>query len=109
MIGFVDDCCTSINDFANTAVPIQNLIHKATFDSQLWSNLLNSTGGALKVPKVKYHIIQYGFNLSRKPHLVPNEDLFTIEIDANEGTRLQEMRALSTNVARKMLGCYNEY
>ena len=108
MIGFVDDCYTSINDFSNPSAQIQTLVQKAKFDSQLWSNLLNATGGALEVPKVKYHIIQYSFHPSGKPHLSANEETYTIEIDANDGTGLQEMRALSTNVARKMLGCYND-
>ena len=107
-VGFVDDCYTSINAFDNINVSIHELLHKAQFDSQLWSNLLNSTGGALEVPKVKYHVIQYCFNASRKPTLAPSNNSFNIEIDANDSNGMQEMKALLTKTPRKMLVCYND-
>ena len=51
MVGFVDDCYGSINDFESNYVPIHKLMKRAKFDAQLWSNLLSASGGALEPTK----------------------------------------------------------
>ena len=80
----------------------------ATFDAQLWSNLLNCTGGALEVPKIKYSIVSFKFKKSGEPVFVlPTEDQ-RIEVDANDGEGKQEMVSLDPTKARKTLGCYKE-
>ena len=61
-MGFVDDCCGSINDFESNCVPIHNLMRRAKFDAQLWSNLLSATGDALQPNKVKHHISKCDFS-----------------------------------------------
>ena len=108
LLSFVDDCYGSINSFDNNKVTIEELLRRAEFDSQLWSQLLNSTGGALEVPKIKYHVIQYQFKPSGKPTFKLPTDQHRIEIDANDGNGSQEMKSLDPNQARKMLGCFKE-
>ena len=85
MLSFVDDSYSSINCFNNNKVTMEELLQREEFDSQLWSQLLNSTGGALEVPKVKCHAIQYQFKSSGQPiYKMPN-DQHQIQIDANNG------------------------
>ena len=108
MVGFVDDCYSSLNQWDDPSASIDDLLKKAQFDAQLWSNLLNSTGGALEVPKVKFHIIQFQFQPSGKPIMSTPLPHQRIEIDAKDGDGMQEMIPLDPSTARKMLGCHKE-
>jgi hypothetical protein len=62
MVGFVDNTSGSVNDLSNSSVPsIQLLVHLMQTDSQLWSDLLYNSGGALELPKCSYHVMFYDF------------------------------------------------
>jgi hypothetical protein len=70
MIGFVDDTYGSVNDFSRTPAPSPTeLVSMAQKDSQLWSDLLHRSGGALELAKSKYHTISYLFMPSGAPAL----------------------------------------
>ena len=67
MIGFVDDTYSAVNMFEDRKDRIEEILKKAQFDAQLWSDLLNSSGGALELPKVKFHVIHFGFDKEGTP------------------------------------------
>ena len=108
MIGFVDDTYSSINDWSNSNTTIEAILSRAQFDAQLWSNLLNSTGGALELPKVKYHAIDFTFDNIGRPKMTEPNNSHRMEVDGNDGNGLMELKPLSPHTARKMLGCYKE-
>ena len=103
MIGVVDDTYSAVNMFDE-----KSFLKKAQFDAQLWSNLLNSSGDALELPKVKFHVIHFGFDKTGKPVMLEPEDHHLIEVDGNDGDGKAELKLLRPNTARKMLGCHKE-
>jgi hypothetical protein len=109
MIGFVDDTYGSVNDFSRT--PAQSpteLISMAQIDSQLWSDLLHRSGGALELAKSKYHTISYLFTPSGAPVLQGGQvdpDLCDTSGDRSSTMKFQY---LSAHTAHKTLGCYKE-
>jgi hypothetical protein len=50
------------------------MVDKATNDAQRWNNLLAITGGALEIPKCKFHLASYKFAASGAPVLDPLND-----------------------------------
>ena len=61
--------------FENNRQRIEEILKRAEFDAQLWSNLLNASGGALELPKVKFHVIHFGFDSTGKPIMLePTEN-----------------------------------
>ncbi|KAG7364866.1 hypothetical protein IV203_038069 [Nitzschia inconspicua] len=64
MVGFVDDSVNCINDFTNPSQDIVTLLHNAQHDTQLWNDLLDSSGGALEVRKSGFS--QHRLNCPRK-------------------------------------------
>lgn len=108
MIGFVDDTYSAVNMFDEKKDRIEEILKKAQFDAQLWSDLLNSSGGALELPKVKFHVIHFGFDNTGKPVMLEPEEHHRIEVDGNDGDGRVELRPLGPHQARKMLGCHKE-
>jgi hypothetical protein len=50
------------------------MVDKATNDAQWWNDLLAITGGALEIPKSKFHLASYKFAASGAPVLDPLTD-----------------------------------
>ena len=50
MVGFVDDSDGQVNSFLEDVTPVNllSMVHKAKTNSTIWSNLLQTTGGALE-------------------------------------------------------------
>jgi hypothetical protein len=55
-VGFVYDTTEAINDFTNDSATPSLMVDKATKDAQRWNDLLAITGGALEIPKCKFHM-----------------------------------------------------
>jgi len=108
MIGFVDDMYSAVNKFEEKKDRIEEFLKRAQFDAQLWSDLLHSRGGALKLPKVKSHMIHFGFDKTGTPVMLEPEEYHRIEVDGNDGDGKVELKPLGPNTARKMLGCHKE-
>ena len=106
MIGFVDDAYSAVIMFEEKKDRIKEILKKAHFDAQLWSDLLNSSGGALKLPKVKFRVIHFGFDKTGKPVMLEPEEHHRIEVDGNDGDGKVELKPLGPNTARKMSGCH---
>jgi hypothetical protein len=70
-VGFVDNTTEAINDFTNDSATPSLMVKKATKDAQRWNDLLAITGGALEIPKCKFHLASYKFAASGAPVLDP--------------------------------------
>jgi hypothetical protein len=69
MVGFVDDSTSQTNSFHADPQPTPNEITVlATHDAQLWNDLLWSSGGLLELAKCSYHILDFQFDATGKPH-----------------------------------------
>ena len=64
MTGFVDDNSCNVNCKPQDE---HNLTRMAANDAQLWSNILWSSGGALKHSKCSYHYLKTTFTIARAP------------------------------------------
>ena len=67
MVGFVDDA-TYVTS-SNPAAPIGDLVKRMQHDSQLWNDLLWTSGGKLELPKCGYHTVYYIFKPDGTPIL----------------------------------------
>jgi hypothetical protein len=88
------------------------MVNKATTDAQRWNNLLAITGGALEIPKCKFHLASYKFAASGALVLDPlnaviNGSCPIINIQPVFGeSESQSLEYLQPSTARRTLGCY---
>jgi hypothetical protein len=112
VVGFVDDTTEAINDFTNDSATPSLIVDKATNDAQRWNDLLAITGGALEIPKCKFHLASYKFAVSGAPVLDPltnaiNGRCPTMNIQPAFGeSESQSLEYLRPSTARRTLGCY---
>jgi len=70
MVGFVDDCNQGVNDFSASPQPSsETLVEMMRHDSQLWNDLLWTSGGALELPKCSFQLIESQWNRHGTPFL----------------------------------------
>ncbi|KAG7361856.1 reverse transcriptase RNA-dependent DNA polymerase [Nitzschia inconspicua] len=108
MVGFVDDSANCINDFTNPSQEVENLLHKAQQDAQLWNDLLDSSGGALEVRKCMFHLAHYQFTPRGAPILqsfAPDQLTVQVQESGPHGTTVP-IKYLQPTTSRKTLGCY---
>ena len=85
MLGLVDDTYSGVNMFENNRQPIKEILKRAEFDAQLWSDLLNTSGGALELLKVKLYVIHIGSDPTGKPIMLELTENQRMEVDGNDG------------------------
>jgi hypothetical protein len=106
-IGFVDDTCSYVNDFLSDMPPSpETLIKMLTHDSQLWCDLLWSSGGSLELPKCTYHYSNYVFGTDGTPTLQSGRVGPPVDLVHGDGSVIQCVPATSAYSAYKTLGCY---
>jgi hypothetical protein len=111
-VGFVDDTTEAINDFTNDSATPSLMVDRDTKDAQRWNDLLAITGGALDIPKCKFHLASYKFAASGAPVLDPLTDAIngrcaTMNIQpAFDESESQSLEYLQLSTARQTLGCY---
>ena len=70
MVGFVDDCTQGVNGFSATPQPESSyLVERMRHDSQLWNDLLWTSGGALELPKCSFQVIESCWDRLGRPFL----------------------------------------
>jgi hypothetical protein len=72
LVGFVDDNNDHTNKFDQdkTELTWKEVWHNhARQSAQLWTDLLNASGGALELPKCPYHLVHWSFSISDSPEL----------------------------------------
>ena len=106
-IGFVDDTCCYVNLFRRDIPPDpEELISLLQHDSQLWSDLLWKSGGALELPKCTYHFSQYKFAVDGTPFLQQGQVGPAVYVTTGDGNDVLTVPSSSVYVAHKTLGCY---
>lgn len=103
MVGFVDDCTQRANVFAADQQPTaQELCTKMQDDTQIWSDLLWTSGGALELPKCSYHLIESDWRPNGTPFLKGGYNPATIVI--NNGLVPSQVKQKSNYQSHKTLG-----
>jgi hypothetical protein len=72
MVGFVDDSNGQTNLFLQdeTDATRSTILNQLQANAQLWSGLLEASGGALELSKCSYHVIAWQFTTKGAPVLV---------------------------------------
>ena len=106
-VGFVDDTQSYVNKFEDDVPPTpEEMIRLLTHDSQLWSDLLWASGGALELPKCLYHHWQYYFHPSGAPILHACQTGPDVVLHTGDGSSTEVVPFLSPYKAHKTLGYY---
>ena len=112
MVGFVDDSNGQTNDFMHNESPmtIPRTIHKLEHNIQAWTDILGSSGGALELPKVNNHFVNYGFTARGHPFLMEPAMIIPHPVEATDPLTetAHELEFLSPTEAHKTLGHYKE-
>jgi hypothetical protein len=105
--GFVDDTAGYVNKFLEDFSPSpKEMIRMLTHDSQLWSDLLWTSGGALELPKCMYHYWHYQFTLPGRPYLQASQIGPDFFIKTGDRTQTEKVPSLSAYKLYKTLGYY---
>ena len=106
-VGYVDDTSNYVNQFLSDTPPTpETLVELLRHDSQLWSDLLWASGGALELPKCTYHYSHYRFASDGTPILQPGRIGPPVNIRTGDGLHVQTVPSSSVFKAYKTLGCY---
>ena len=106
-VGFVDDTCGYVNKFEQHIPPTPaEMISLLTHDSQLWSDLLWLSGGALELPKCTYHYWHYYFKPNGAPYLSPGQVGPDVVIRTGDRLNTEIVPYRSVFNAYKTLGYY---
>ena len=84
----------------------EEMIALLTHDSQLWSDLLWKTGGALELPKCLYHYWNYQFAESGRPLLQEGQVGPNVEVLTGDRSRVETVPSCSAYKGYKTLGYY---
>jgi hypothetical protein len=104
MLGFVDDAKNHVNDMMEPQVSsVENLVTKMSADSQLWSDLLHTAGGALEFPKLYCYVSYWKFEPSGRPYLDDTIDI-TLPISSPARTMTAHAPNKSVHTPRRTLG-----
>jgi hypothetical protein len=76
MLGFVDGTKNHVNNMMEpNASSVESLVSWMTADSQLWSDLFHTAGGALEFPKLYCYVSFWQFEPSGRPYLDDTIDI----------------------------------
>ena len=106
-VGFVDDTQSYVNKFLDDVPPTPaELIALLTHDSQLWRDLLWTSGGALELPKCLYHHWHYYFQPNGSPILHATQTGPDVVIRTGDRSTSETVSFQSPYKAHKTLGYY---
>ena len=87
MVGFVDDCTCTYNDFQpQTELDYKTMTQRMQSDAQTWNDLLWCTGGKLELNKCSFHALRFAFNPNGSPRVIedpPDEPIFIKDSETN--------------------------
>ncbi len=106
MAGYVDDTKCITNDMNQTHPhTVDELVATMQEDTQIWGDLLYTSGGALEIPKCNFYIMHWQFDESGLPRLDAKLDT-TIQLNNGDRTESVSLRNDSVTQAHKTLGCW---
>jgi hypothetical protein len=104
MLGFVDDMKNHVNDMMEPATSsVASLVSKMAEDSQLWSDLLHTAGGALEFPKLYCYVRFWQFEPSGRPYL-DNTIHITLPISSPDRSSTVYVLNKYVHTARRTIG-----
>ena len=77
-----------------------------THDSQLWSDLLWKSGGALELPKCSYHYWNYEFTSAGRPFLQGYQVGPNVNVHTGDRSKVETVPSCSAYTSYKTLGYY---
>jgi len=97
MVGFVDDCTGTCNDFRpQTQEDVPTLASRIQQDAQTWNDLLWSSGGKLELPKCSYHTLHFEFKPNGAPKAIlppTHTPIQIIDAETSECIEIPQKRA----------------
>ena len=106
-VAFVDDTNSYVNKFDQAIPPTpEEMIDTLKRDSQLWSDLLWRSGGALELPKCTYHYWNYVFTKKGRPFLQGEQVGPDVLIRTGDGNHVEKVPFRSAYESYKTLGYY---
>ena len=112
MVGFVDDSNGQTNQFLENEdeFTIPKIKLKLCHNSQVWSDVLGTSGGALEWSKGSNHLAVYTFSAKGDPVLPHTQQPTTTPLTVLDSLTKEthELQFLSPYTAHKMLGHYKE-
>ena len=105
MVGFVDDTTIYVNNFYKKHTSVGQLVTMLRSDTQLWSNLLWTTGGELESSKCTYSLSTWLFDFDRKPQLT-HPSLGYLPIRNHSSNQIATIKYCNPDTATKYLGHY---
>lgn len=105
MLGFVDDSAGQVNLFMdNDQSQVERLARLMEEDTQLWSDFLQTSGGASELSKCSYHVTSCGFCQVGTPVLKGHQDKVKIRVTGPSGT--EHINQLSPCTSHRTLGAF---
>jgi len=93
MVGFVDDCTCTYNDFRpQTELDYKTMTRRMQHDAQTWNDLLWCTGGKLELNKCSFHALRFEFYPNGAPRIIaepPDEPILIKDSETNEMIPIQ--------------------
>ena len=111
MVGFVDDSNGQTNSFRapETSRTPLTVLTQMQNNAQIWSDLLEVSGGALELSKCSYHVVRWRFSSQGSPVLASEQKLFTpVAVTERLSGNRKELEYLPPHKAHKTLGHYKE-
>jgi hypothetical protein len=110
MAGFVDDSNGQVNQFEKDEQERtwELILQHAKRNSQLWTNLLHASGGALELTKCSFHLLRWCFSVSGAPVLKVPDDIPDLVACDPQTSKIHRIPMLSPYTAHKTLGHYKE-
>jgi hypothetical protein len=111
MIGFVDNTNGQTNQFAQneTEDTRRQVLQQAKGNAQLWTDILNASGGALELSKCSYHLLRWSVSISGAPVLtVLPRNIPPMKVTDPQDSQEYQIPMLDPYFAHKTLGHYKE-
>jgi hypothetical protein len=105
MVGFVDDCTCTYNDFQpQTELDYKTMTRRMQHDAQTWNDLLWCTGGKLELNKCSFHALRFEFLPNGSPRVIADPPEEPILVKDSETNEMIPILAKSSSDPHKTLG-----
>ena len=105
MVGFVDDCTCTYNDFQpQHELNYKSMTRRMQSDAQAWNDLLWCTGGKLELNKCSFHALRFEFHPNGAPRVIAGTPDEPILVRDSETKEMVPIIAKSSSDPHKTLG-----
>ena len=105
MVGFVDDCTGTCNDFQpQLQATTDNITNTMAKDAQTWNDILWCSGGKLELPKCSFHVLEFQFSPDGTPTPIINNNTHQITLNDSATNAQVQINPNKANIPHKTLG-----